>query len=213
MKDRQTPDLGWPPEDPYALAGFPFQVLRSDRPLFRVARAGNGPWWFGSSMEGRFDLPPPGGTCYLGTDEISALLEVIGPDLEEGAIPSAFLRARRLHRLHVPEPYVLSDLTSRRITRFGLTAEIGTIVPYACPQAWAVVLYTTGSGGILYWLRHDPSRQEGIALFGLQGERTDWDPGQAEEITGDEILDRLFEECGIEVLDVPRSQQLRIIGD
>ena len=180
--------------------------------LFRVVRRGYGPWWFGSSMKGRFDLPEPDGTCYLAVDEISALLEVIGPDLERGAISSRFLSDRSLRKLRVPEEQRLSDLTSRQAVRFGVTTEIGTIVPYACPQAWAAKLRSTGSQGVVYWARHDPSRGEAVALFAPHGEQKKWKRGRERAISR-RLLDRLRRECGVEVIDVPSSGELTILGD
>lgn len=70
-RDRESTSLRWPPEDPSALDGFPVRSVSQATELFRVVRRGNGPWWFGSSTKGRFDLPEPDGTCYL--DELVIL--------------------------------------------------------------------------------------------------------------------------------------------
>lgn len=64
---------------------------------------GHGPWWFGSSLAGRFDLPEPHGTCYLAADPLAALLEVLGPDRRGGAVSEGFFAERRLHRLRVAQ--------------------------------------------------------------------------------------------------------------
>jgi hypothetical protein len=163
-------------------------------------------------MLGRFDLAEPEGTCYLAADEISALLEVIGPDLERGAVSAEILKARSLRKLHLPEEMDLADLKSREAVRFGITAEIGTIVPYSCPQAWAAGLRANGSPGVAYWPRHDPSRKVAVALFGPHGERKRWRKGREAAISP-EIIQRLYEECGIEVIDVPRSDELIFLRD
>lgn len=180
--------------------------------MYRVVKKGNGPWWFGSSMQGRFDLPLPEGTCYLAADELAALLELIGPDCEGGAVSSDFLRIRRVRELKVPRDLGLSDLTSRRASGFGITAEIATLVPYELPQAWAARLRQAGAEGLIYWLRHDPSRTEGFALFGPHGERVRWKKGRQRSISR-ELLARLKEECGIEVLDPPKASELRILEE
>jgi hypothetical protein len=205
--------LRWPPEDPSELREFPVRALLPDRDLFRVVRIGNGPWWFGSSMEGRFDLPEPDGTCYLAADALSALAEIIGPESERGLVSAEFLRGRRLVRLRVPRETVVSDATSRKAIGFGVTAEIGSVVPYDCPQAWASKLRAAGAEGIVYWLRHDPSRVEGFALFGPHGERRDW-PWETDDPKGipPSLIERLREELGIEVHEMPLSAELRIIG-
>ncbi|HXU30575.1 MAG TPA: RES family NAD+ phosphorylase [Thermoanaerobaculia bacterium] len=209
---REVASLHRPPDDPAALEGFPFLRLSSTTALFRVVHRGKGPWWFGSSMRGRFDLAEPAGTCYLVTDEISALLEVIGPDLERGAISSDFLKARSLRKLRLPEELDLSDLTSREAVRFGITSEIGTLVPYDLAQKWAAALHSAGSPGLAYWPRHDPARKIALALFGPHGERKRWKRGRESSISA-ELIERLREECGIEVLDVPRSDELTLIGE
>lgn len=211
MKERSvTPSLAAPPDDASQLAHFPAQTLEPERSLFRVTRQGQGPWWFGNSMAGRFDLREPHGTCYLAADPLAALLEVIGPDRQGGAVLESFLAERRLRRLHVPHPHRLSDLTSRRGTAFGITAEISTIVPYTLPQAWAAALHAAGFEGLVSWLRHDPSRQPGYALFGPRGERQDWKRGRARRI-GPALLKQLQDECGVEVMAIPRSDQLRLV--
>lgn len=163
-------------------------------------------------MEGRFDLPEPEGTCYLARDPLAALLELIGPELESGTVSEDFLRQRRMRELRVPEEIGMADLTSRKASGFGVTAEIGTVVPYELPQAWAARLRAAGSGGLVYWLRHDPSRAEGYALFGPHGERTRWKKGREKTISRD-LIARLAAECSIEVLPVPRSSELRISRD
>ena len=208
-RPRQSPTLDLPPDD---LAGFPTRPLSPKTPLFRVVRKGRNPWWFGSGMTGRFDLPEPDGTCYLAGDPLSALLELIGPEIESGAVSSELLRDRRLRELRVPEETELSDLTSRKASQFGITSEIGSLVPYDVPQSWAARLRALGSGGVVYWLRHDPSRSEGYALFGPHGERKRWRKGKELAISRD-LVERLARECGIEVLPVPRASQLRIVGD
>lgn len=205
---RQSPSLDLPP---HGLAGFPIRPLSPRTPLFRIVRKGRNPWWFGSGMTARFDLPEPDGTCYLAGDPLGALLELIGPDVQSGAVSSELLRERRLRELRVPEEIELSDLTSRKASGFGITAEIGSIVPYTIPQAWAARLHAEGSGGVVYWLRHDPSRAEGYALFGPHGERKRWKKGKELAISR-ELTARLADECGIEVLPVPRASQLRIVG-
>ncbi len=163
-------------------------------------------------MRGRFDLAEPQGTCYLATDEISAILEVIGPDFERGAISSDFLKARSLRKLRLPEEQDLADLTSREVVRFGITAEVGTLVPYDLPQAWAAALRSAGLSGLAYWPRHDPAREIVVALFGPHGERKRWKKGREAAISR-ELIGRLREECGIEILDLPRSEELIFLGD
>jgi hypothetical protein len=51
-----------------------------------------------------------------------------------------------------------------------------------------------------------------MALFGPHGERKKWRKGREQTIS-DELIERLHQECGIEVVDVPRSEELTILGD
>ncbi|HSU82472.1 MAG TPA: RES family NAD+ phosphorylase [Thermoanaerobaculia bacterium] len=209
---RQFPTLSLPPDAPSRLADFPSRVLPAGSPWFRVVRKGRGPWWFGGTMDGRFDLPEPHGTCYLAADPVASLLEILGPERNGGIVASEFLAERRIRELQVPEEVLAADVTSRRASRFGITAEIGTLVPYERPQAWAASLFQAGFRGILYWLRHDPARSEALALFGPHGERKTWKRGRERAVSG-ELIRRLRTECGIEVVPIPRSNQLRIIDE
>lgn len=207
---RDVPTLDPPPDNPEDLRDFPADELPPDRPFFRVSRRDYSPWWFGSALFGRFDLAHPQGTCYLAEDEIGALLEAIGAERRGGALSTCFLAARRLYRLRLPRGHYTADCTSRRAVRFGITAELGTIVPYDLPQAWAARLYEGGFEGMVYRLRHDPLGTRAVALFGCAGERTDWPIDEDHMILG-RLEERLKEECGIYVLDVPSLEDLDLL--
>jgi RES domain-containing protein len=163
-------------------------------------------------MSGRFDLPVPLGTCYLAGDPVGALLEVLGVDRRDGVVAAEFFAERQLRKLRVHRDYTLADLTSRRAAGFGITSEIGTIVPYEMPQAWAARLRSAGFEGVVHWLRHDPSRAVGWALFGRAGERRHWRRGSAIPISGD-LVKRLWTDCRIAVLPVPAAADLTILDD
>jgi hypothetical protein len=155
-------------------------------------------------------LEPPEGTCYLARDEIAALLEKLG-GRTGGGVSEDYFSSLRLVKLRVPIAHNLADLTSRRASGFGVTSEVGTIVPYDRPRAWAASLRSSGFDGIAYRLRHDPSASEGLALFGPEGERSEWPPGDECSI-GEHLLGRLQAESGLEVLARPRLSDLRIEG-
>lgn len=204
---RQFPTLSSPPSH---LEEFPSRLLPAGFRVFRVVRKGKGPWWFGSTLEGRFDLPEPHGTCYLAVEPLAALLELLGPERTGGVVAAGFFAERRVRELQVPDEITAADVTSRRASGFGVTAEIGTLVPYGRPQAWALRLHQANFQGIVYWLRHDPARSEGVALFGPHGERKAWKRGR-ERAVSRELIRRLRAECNIEVVPAPHSRQLRII--
>ncbi len=207
---RQAVSLGWPPQNPGELEGFPRRTLALDLPLWRVVREGRGPWWFASSGFGRFDLPEPRGTCYLAGDEVSALLEAVGPERMGGGISTRFFRRRRIRRLQVPDARSLADLTSRRCAGYGITLEIHTVVPYDRTRAWAEALHRAGAEGLLYSARHDPAGGEAVALFDQAGERKSWPRGPEQPIEPG-LIERLKDECGVAVIDVPKLSELQIV--
>lgn len=206
---RETPSLTPPPTEPRKLEGFPAATLREGFRLVRVTRRGRNPWWFSSRGGGRFDLPAPEGTCYLAIDELSALLEVLGKNLAT-TICSELLESRQMHRLAMPVLVELADLGHLGARRFGVTAEIHTLVPYALPQRWAQALRGVGYDGVRYHVRHDPGMGEGVALFGPAGERTTWPKGDARPCDDPEICQRLLRLCGIRVVPRPTLEQLQV---
>ncbi len=210
MKRRKT-SLERPPQDPRTLRQFPCSTAGTGTELWRVVRQGHGPWWFGCGMTGRFDLPEPEGTCYLATDELTALLEVLGPERSAGRITTEELSRRRLHRLCLPVEHSLADLTSRQAAGFGVTLEIHSHPQYRLTQAWARRLRQAGADGLLYLARHDPAAGKSVALFGPAGERTDWERGPEQSVDLPEMVQRLWNECRIRVSDRPRAAEIEIV--
>ena len=204
---RQQPSLR-PPDPTTTLAGFPTFSLPPTRTLWRVARDGHGPWWFGSSLQGRFDLPPPDGTCYLASDDLGALLEILGPDLLPGAgAPKQLLARRHLWAVAVPRRQRLADAIAERAVAW-VTGELSTIAPYRVPQAWALVFRRNGFDGVRYAARHRTARRPfTVALFGPAGERSAWSAGKRTEI-GEEHFARLADRCGVVLFNVPSEDQL-----
>lgn len=196
-----------PPRHDEPLAGFPRFSLKAARTLWRVVRDGYGPWWFSSSMEGRFDLPKPDGTCYLASDDLGALLETLGPGLEPGGIvPASLLAGRQLRALRVPRPYPLADTLARRATKW-LTSEISTSTPYHLPQAWARAFRRHGFMGIRYGIRHSTSRRHFcLAIFGPSGEGS-WSKGRQVPISRS-VRDRLRKTHGVVLFDIPSTDEL-----
>lgn len=207
---RQQLSLGRPPEDPRRLRAFPRSKLGPETVLYRVVKKGRGPWWFGSSGAGRFDVPEPDGTCYLATDALSAVLEVIGPDREGGLISAELLGAKRLCELRAPEEHSLADLTARRAARYGMTLEIHGHPDYDLPQAWAKALSQAGARGLLYFARHDPAAGQSVALFGPAGAR-DWDPGVEHSLENRILTARLWKACRILIVRRPYKNELSVI--
>lgn len=167
---------------PGDLAGFPEATLSTRRPLWRIHRRDRAPFWFGSDGSGRFDLPPPGGTCYAAEEPLGAFVETFRA---AGGVGPGDLAAVRLARLRTPRPVRLADTTVARARRFGITLEIGATPDYELTQAWARALAGARFGGVRYRVRHDPSaRLVAVALFGDAGAR-DW-PAESEAL--DDLL-------------------------
>lgn len=189
------------------LVDFPEARIRPTVALYRVTRRGRGPWWFSSQGGGRFDLSAPEGTCYLACEPLAALLEVLGPR-SGGLVAREFFAERRLHSLRVPEERRLADCASRRATAFGVTLEIGAVVPYDRSRAWAHRFHEAGREGVRYRLRHDPQGSLGIALFGPAGEAS-W-PAPPPAVLEPALLAELSSETGIRVIGRPSRKQLTV---
>jgi len=167
--------------------------------MFRIHPVGFGPWWFSSDAAGRFDLVPPGGTCYLSLSPVGAFVEVFR---DFTLINSADIGARVVSRMRVPADAVLADCTSTRARGFGMTTAIHSTPDYGITQAWAAALAGRGFDGVRYYCGHDPSqRQVGIALFGDAGDTTS---GVVDTVAiGDDVLRTVERRFGIHVLPAP----------
>jgi hypothetical protein len=207
-EDRELPSLDAPPP-PERLGGFPVWHVHAGTVLCRVTAADHGPWWFSSTGEGRFDLRPPRGTCYLADDEVGAVLEVLGPVM---VVATSWAQRRSMWHLDLPGQCTAADTTVREARGFGVTAELATTVPYRVPQLWAAALAAAGHQGIRYRIRHDPGGARALALFGAAGERTRWRRGRRRPIDG-ELLARVSRETGVAVAPVPHSDDLSALLD
>jgi RES domain-containing protein len=197
---REQTHLAEPPDD---LSGFPVWHVHAGTTVFRVTR-GHGPWWF-SSAGGRFDLPPPRGTCYLADDPAVAVLEAFGGLVPGQSVAAADVASRQLWALELPDQCDAADTTVRAARRFGVTAEIGTVTPFEEPQRWAAAWAAAGLDGIRSRARHDPGGGRALALFGAAGERRRWRKGHPQPL--DEAL--LTEAFGpIAVAEAPTSGDL-----
>lgn len=195
---------------PMLLTGFPVKTIGRNRNLWRVTRRPNGPWWFNSDMGCRFDLVAPQGTCYVAFDPLAAVVEVLAPSFITRVTPASFFTARELWCLKPPTTIHAGDTTSAGAFRFGITAEIGSIVPHHIPQQWAEALSKAGHDGIHYHLRHPPGPFEALAIFGPHGEQPAFPVRDRQDID-DSIVTKLVETFGVEVIPVPRAAELRVI--
>jgi RES domain len=161
-----------PPTVP--LEEFPTRHLTPGDPLRRAHTVAYSPWWFGSDGGGRFDLPQPRGTCYLASLAVAALRERLGIVLgSRPVVPASLLDDVVISTLHLPDDRDVADVESEQATRFGVTRELETMVPYAVPQAWARAFDGAGIGGVAYGPRFTTGDAVSYAIFGPAG-AADW---------------------------------------
>jgi RES domain-containing protein len=154
---------------PANLAAFPAVVLPARQLLDRIHRGDRMPWWFSSDGSGRFDLPPPRGTCYLGEEPLASFVEVLR---DTTIVSRAVVDQRRLSKLPIPRRIRIADCTARRARSFGITAAIHSGPDYPATREWAAAFADRGFDGVRYYVSHDPEqRLIGIALFGRAGAR------------------------------------------
>ena len=153
------------------LTGFPRWSLTPTRTLYRAHRRDLSPWWFSSDLSGRFDLIAPEGTCYLASTQATAARERWGERLvRAGRVSAADADATIVSRLTVPASVALADTCARRAALLGVTREIGTLTPYAVPQAWAAAFTGAGFDGVRYESRFTTgARDRAYAIFGPAG--------------------------------------------
>ncbi len=189
---------------PTSLAGFPM-LTRPRRRLWRAGRSAHAnPWWFDGAGAGRFD-PTGTGSCYLGTDRLAGLLEVLGLEMSGGTVHIDDLTTRSVYPLdptHLPTP--IANLAHRRATGYGVTNELSTMTPYHLPQQWATALLEAGFHGLRYRTRFDPGpAARGLAIFGPTG-LNPWQWPIPETPTPAVALRRqLSLTCGITTIDTP----------
>lgn len=169
------------------------------------------PWWFASAEitageGGRFDLPPPMGTCYLATRPEAAVLEALQMHLTN--LPRSELSVRRLAALTAPgDAPAAAMLTARRVAgQFGITAELWADRDRALTRSWAVALRRDGWWAIYSGVRHDPSgRLRSVALFDAAGAHPPTHGGRwklrSRPIDRDRSLEKALVRYGVTVRD------------
>ena len=149
----------------------------TERVLHRVFRNGHaGPWWFSSlgadpMASGRFDLPPPDGTCYLATSAVGALLEAF-QDFGQGILPIEELQRRRRAEVIAPSSAPkAATLVAAQARRFGVTQALWAGGERALTQRWARALRRAGWLALWSGLQHDTTgRLRGATLFDDAGD-------------------------------------------
>ena len=191
------------------------RVFRSDRVT---------PWWFATRVEddpaasGRFDLPAPLGTCYLGETAIAAALEAF-QDFGEGLLPLVELEQRRRAEVVAPDESPRSaSVVAESARAFGVTAALWAGTDRRLTQAWALALHRAGWRALRAGVQHDPSgRQRARVLFDMAGEHPPYDDADGWTATVHDLADDagLIEELGVfGVRVVPGDFELPLVdGD
>lgn len=204
MKSRNTVALP-PPDMSLPWSKFPKSELKPGQRIYRAAKRGKGAWWFCHCGECRFDLSAPRGTCYVGTDPLTGILESIGPDWCNGGpavvlIPK-LVNEREIHCYELPKTVDAANLTTRGALRYRVTNELVTMTPYDVPQQYAKVFDETPGKrkehqfeAIRFRTRFDTGvAAHGIALFDQEGER----PWKSKILNIDDNLIARLEDIGI----------------
>lgn len=175
-----------PPRD-YGLLAERFPVLPKERlpaVLYRVHQMVHEPEWFGTSGGCRWDPPADAaelfGTCYTGTDPLTAFIEAVA---ELAVVTESVVDKRALAAANLPPEQRIADMTSPRIVgEWGLDRRVSTGDEYGVCQRWAHALRLAGFTGVFYEPRYDPRgrRQQSVAFFGDPG----YQPTQL-TVTGD----------------------------
>jgi hypothetical protein len=147
---------------------FPSCALAAGSVVYRVHRAGFGPWWFSSDGSQRFDIPEPYGTCYVAEHPIGAFLETLA---RVSLVSTADVAGRRLATIRLSSDLRLADCLDPTAAGFGVTATTSAGYPYRkVSHPWAKRFFQAGFDGVRYGAAHHPALAEtSYALFGPTG--------------------------------------------
>ncbi|MFF4909728.1 hypothetical protein ACFY2T_33265 [Streptomyces sp. NPDC001260] len=200
---------------------FPRFALRR-RTIYRAAKRGKGAWYFCANGDCRFDLSSPRGTCYVGTDELSGILESLGPDWCAGeqaiVLISDLINERQVHSYKPPTTWHLANLCHRKAGGFRISNELSDMTPYDVPHEYAKLFDAIKDKtnrhrfhGIRFKSRFDTDLYpRAVALFGDEGEAT-WISAEVQDI-GDDLIAQLAE-VGIWVDEPPAKDELDRVRD
>lgn len=198
-----------PPRPEVDYRRFPSRTFKAGSTWYRQHLDSLSPWWFSCSMDGRFDLPAPDGTCYLADSAESAVRERVGPDVAAtGHVAVSVLEDRVVSAVALPEEVRAANLDSDRAAdRFGVTGELTVMTPYTVTQDWAAVLHRAAFAGVCGRLRFTPSRHRGLAVFGEAGGRPNWDADPSPI-----PLVAIGRRMGLIIVEPPDDDQLTVVA-
>jgi len=200
-----------PPQPGQDLSSFP----AVDGPAARQWRAHSvsfGPWFFGTTGAGRFDLPDTGddGTCYFADEVETAVRESLGPRLSaDQTVTPDLAAAFTVSAIVPPSPRPHADVNDKAAVRYGVTRELTTTVRYDVTNAWADAFHQAGFDGVRYASRFTTeAAANSWSLFGPKGPAASLAVVGAEQLTGADACAA----AGITVLAPPPAKRaLQII--
>jgi hypothetical protein len=159
---------------------LPATTVDTGAHLYRVTRRFDpdgeprSPWFFSSAADadaasGRFDLPPPRGTCYFADRRVGAFVEVFR---RTRVIARIDIAARQLVvATRTGSPLRFANLRSAAAARLGVTLDTFAGDDYRETQQLAAdIAAGRGFAGVRAPTRHDPTaRSNTMALFGRAG--------------------------------------------
>ena len=156
------------PSDSIDLSTFPSTELSGGETLYRAHSAQNGPGWFASDDQGRFNLRSPNGTAYVGERIDLVIRERFGTILYSTGLTSTDVSGFMVSVISGISG-VFADMTTSKAASHGVTIELTAMQPYEIPQAWAEGLHSAGFDGIRYLPRFTPGQDAALAVFGNTG--------------------------------------------
>ncbi len=148
------------PDPPTDLATRSLPLLVTTEPWFRIHRLHYAPLYFGTSGDGRFDVPGgKTGVLYVAADEAGAFIETLGHVTGTRVLTLSALRSRAIAEIAVRRPLRLVDLTGPRLAQLGADERL-CAGDYTIAQRWsaAFVRHPQKPDGLYYRSRHDPQR-------------------------------------------------------
>lgn len=146
---------------------LPIDVVPTSQLLVRIHRTANGPLFFGTGMDCRFQDPAQTfGVCYFGESDAASFAETFLRIVGVRSVSQAALAARAFSSVALTRELRVVDLHGPGLARVGTTAAVATVYPYDIPNAWAAALHDHPEqpDGLRYRCRHD-SDEMALALF------------------------------------------------
>lgn len=166
--------------DGLCVFGGHLALVDMEPPFYRCYRVRRDPIHFNHGAIGRFNAPAGEyGVLSLAVDAYCSFIETFGQSMGRNARGISVDTERDLARSCLcsitvqpnRSPLRLVDLSGEGLRRIGADGRLNTMTnDRAVPRRWALTLhrYPDKRDGLLYRVRHDPSRT-GIALFDRVG--------------------------------------------